>query len=292
MLLCAAATAAAAQQPADSAARQRATRDSLARCDSIVSASAVDSIGAALFISVRRSDGGPLDHARAHALSMTIGAAFVPPHPFRLAVFDGPTLMRVLRPTAPDTSELRAPTVTGVYRVVADSVGAISRTSVVRTGLTTGFDSASIRAIHDVAPVKDLFIPPDHGDSMWLDVRVSTDSIGGAVRLVSMQFPRMPIIDAVPLRDSPPPVFPEDEKADSVTSGDVVFRFIIDPSGVPVIGTVESVRASSLSFVRSALIALYKDRFQPATIRGCAVAQVVEYTFSFVLPESFGALRH
>jgi TonB family protein len=88
----------------------------------------------------------------------------------------------------------------------------------------------------------------------------------------------------VPQRDNPPPVFPEDEKADSVTTGEVVLRFVVDRSGLPDMATIELVRATSLSFARAAIVALPSQRFQPATIHGCAVAQAIDYSFSFVLP--------
>jgi TonB family protein len=94
----------------------------------------------------------------------------------------------------------------------------------------------------------------------------------------------MPVIDAMPRRDNPPAAFPEDEKADSVTSGEVVLRFVVDRTGTPDLATIELVRATSLSFARAAVMALPSQRFEPATIRGCAVAQAVDYSFGFVLP--------
>jgi outer membrane biosynthesis protein TonB len=114
-------------------------------------------------------------------------------------------------------------------------------------------------------------------------VRFSTDSTIDGHRIIAATFPRMPVVDAVPKRDNPPPAFPEDEKADSVTSGEVVLRFVVDRSGTPDLATIELVRATSLSFAKAAVIALPSQRFEPATIRGCAVAQVIDYSFSFVV---------
>jgi hypothetical protein len=118
---------------------------------------------------------------------------------------------------------------------------------------------------------------------MRVDVRISTDSSADARRMIVATFPRMPVIDAVPKRDNPPPVFPEDERADSVTAGEAVLRFVVDRSGMPDMTTIELVRATSLSFARAAIIALPSQRFEPATIRGCAVGQAIDYSFSFVL---------
>jgi hypothetical protein len=66
----------------------------------------------------------------------------------------------------------------------------------------------------------------------------------------------------------------------------VVLRIVVDQSGGLAPGTIEVSRATNLDFLRAALTSLPAQRFAPATIRGCPVAQAVEYSFSFVLPES------
>jgi len=121
---------------------------------------------------------------------------------------------------------------------------------------------------------------------MRVEVRLSTDSLAGARRLVAATFPRMPIVNAMPVRDNPAPVFPDDEKGDSTTTGEVVFRLVVDRDGAPVMETVELVRATSLSFVRAALAILPKHKFTPATIHGCAVSQRVDYPFTFASPSA------
>ncbi|HWH50731.1 MAG TPA: energy transducer TonB [Gemmatimonadaceae bacterium] len=274
-----------AQQPVDSVARARIAHDSLARCDSIVGASRVDSVDAALFISVRRSDGRPLGPEQTSALESNIGAAFVAPRPFKLTVFAGPALIPALSLAAAAAPVLRSPTVTGTYRLSSDSAGVASQPIVVRAALAPGFDSAAMRAIEDLSALHSLFLPPRGAASMRIDVRWSTDSLPGALRLVSMHFPRMPVVDASPVRPVPAPAFPDAARGDSLTSGQVVLRVVIDPSGAPRLDAVEAVRATSVDFVRAALESLVAQRFHPATIGGCAVPQLVDYPVSFVLPE-------
>jgi Gram-negative bacterial TonB protein C-terminal len=280
-----AANALGAQRPVDSAARARITQDTLARCDSIVGASRVDSTDAALFISVRRSDGGPLGPEQTSALESNIGAAFAAPRPFKLTVFTGPALIPALRLAAAAAPVLRSPTVTGTYRLSSDSAGVVSRPVVVRAALAPGFDSAAMRAIEDLSTFHSLFLPPRGAGSMRINVRWSTDSLPGALRVVSMHFPRMPVVDASTLRPAAAPEFPEAARADSLTSGQVVLRVVIDRSGAPRLDAVEAVRATSIDFVRAALESLVAQRFHPATIGGCAVPQLVDYPVSFVLPE-------
>jgi outer membrane biosynthesis protein TonB len=120
---------------------------------------------------------------------------------------------------------------------------------------------------------------------MRAEVRFSTDSSLISRRITSASFPRMPVVNAVPLRDNPPPVFPEEEKGDSTVLGEVVFRFVVARDGQPVMETVELVRGSSLNFVRAALAILPQQKFTPATIRGCSVSQRVEYPFTFAAPD-------
>jgi len=269
---------------ASSAHAQRQPVDT-SRCDSIVAAARVDSVPAAIFLAVRRIDGAALPVMQAQVIADYIRAAFLPPSPFRMTTFSGPARMRVLRPVASDTGvDLRAPMITGVYRFTATKRGAHITPTVVRTSLVPGFDSAAVAAIVDVGRFRDVLVPPENDDSMRVDVRMSTDSSADSRRMIAATFPRMRVADAVPKRDNPPPVFPEDEKADSVTTGEVVLRFVIDRSGLPDMATIELVRATSLSFARAAVMALPAQRFEPATIHGCAVAQAIDYSFSFVLP--------
>jgi len=267
-----------------SSARAQEATPSTARCDSIVAASRADSVAAALFLSVVRVDDGELSGPDGNSIVHAIAAAFIAPRPFRLSVFNGPVLTRILRARTSDTtSELQTPTVTGVYRVNVTKAAAITRLQVVRASLMPGFDSAAVAAIQAAATLHELASPaPD--DSMRVEVRFSTDSLSGARRLISATFPRMPIVNTTPLRDNPPPIFPEEEKGDSTTTGDVLLRFVVDRDGKPFMETVELVRATSLSFVRAALAILPKQKFTPATIHGCAVSQRVDYPFTFAAP--------
>jgi hypothetical protein len=266
-------------------ARAQQQQPDTARCDSIVAAARVDSVPVAIFLAVRRVDGPALPVMQTGEMGDYIRAAFRAPSPFRLTTFAGPARMRVLRPVASDTiPDLRAPMITGVYRFTATKNMTPITPIVMRASLIPGFDSAAIAAINDMGRVQQVLMPPVDADSMRIDVRFSTDSTIDGRRMIAASFPRMPVVDAVPRRDNPPPAFPDDEKADSVTSGEVVLRFVVDRTGAPDLATIELVRATSLSFARAAVIALPSQRFAPATIRGCAVGQVIDYSFSFVLP--------
>ena len=156
----------------------------------------------------------------------------------------------------------------------------------IRASLLTGFDSAAVSAIRSVGQIEDIWVPDDAADSAVMELRFSTDSMPGSRRLVSAHFPRMPVVDAVPLRDNPIPGFPEDARLDSIPSGDIVLRFVVDRSGTPALETVEVVRGHWLSFLRESIAALPRQRFKPATIDGCAVAQVVELAFNFINPDA------
>src|SRR5262245_40925853 len=107
----------------------------------------------------------------------------------------------------------------------------------------------------------------------------------------------MPVIDVTAKPNNPTPQYPETEKRDSV-EGNVVLRFIVDRTGEPVAGTAMVVRGTSQGFVLAALATLPNLRFTPATIAGCAVAQMVDYPFNFirprgsVAPPAHGHARH
>jgi hypothetical protein len=237
-----------------------------------------------LFVLVRRLD-GELPELQPTAIAERLRIAFVPPKPFRLTVFSGPARMRTLRPVPSDSGgELRAPLVIGVYRFTSVKGKLLERARVVRRSLMPGFDSAATAAIIQGSADREAFAPPEPDDSMTVDVWFSSDSMAKSQRMFAAQFPRMRVIDAVPNRDNPPAAFPDSAKADSTTTGEVVLRFVVDRQGSPEPGTIELLRATSISFVRAAFEALPKQRFRPATIGGCAVAQTVDYSFSFVVP--------
>jgi len=194
--------------------------------------------------------------------------------------------MRVLHRLAADSAaEPRAPTLTGVYRYLSKKDSLVGRIQTLRTSLVPGFDDAAIDAIGAAGTFADVrSMAEGDVDSMYVEVRFSTDSATDSYRVAAGDFPRMPVVDAVSRRDNPPAEFPPSAKADSVTTGEVVLRFVVDRSGSVTPGTVEVSRASSIDFLKEALKSLPAQRFAPATIRGCPVAQLVDYSFSFVLP--------
>ena len=254
------------------------------RCDSVVANARVDSTPSAMFISIKRTDGGEWIGNEEFQLLTTIAGVFAPPIPFRLNVFAGGAVTRSLRVRGADTvSELRAPTVTGVYRVIADASGTVKSIRIARVSLMPGFDSAAVSAIEQAAMIKQLFKP--EGDSLRIEVRFSTDSTLGARRLFSATFPRFRVVDARPLPNNPAPVFPDSERIGGATSGEIVVRFVVNRLGEPIFETIEIVRGTSLAFAREALTVLAAQRFTPATIHGCAVAQRIDYPFTFVAPE-------
>lgn len=257
-----------------------------ARCDSIVAAARVDTVPSALYISVqlREVDLDPDDEAR---MINDIASRFVPPVPFRMSVFEGPQLMSALRLRGGDTMpKPRAPTVTGTYRITAAPDGRLLTVRTIRESLVRGFDSSATTAIESLATAPGFIPALDTDDSVHIVVRIATDSIVGSRRLFSATFPRMPVVDVVLQLGNPAPAFPKVEQQDSVTAGEVLLRFVVDHHGVPMLSTVEDVRASSINFLQAALAVLPAQRFIPATVRGCPVAQQVDYLFSFAVPRA------
>jgi TonB-like protein len=253
------------------------------RCDSIIAAARLDSVPARLFVAATRMDGPDLSTSQREKLLSTIVASFLPPVPFRLTVFGGGVQMRALRSRESGRrADPRAPVVTGRYRVYASRNGDSLRIALVRASLMPGFDEAALDAIRSLKGTGAL-APPLGLDSMIVDIRFTSQPGPDARQFVEAFFPRMPVVDAVPALDNPSPRFPDDERADSATAGEVVFALVIDRSGSPAMETVEVVRGSSMSFVREALRILPQQRFTPATIQGCPVAQEIEYPVTFVL---------
>ena len=261
-----------------------------AKCDSMLAAAKIGDVETGLFVSVQRTDAGELAERHATSIVLNVGAAFVPPRPFRVSVFSGPPLLRTLHTNSADAAGgVRTPTLTGIYRVSSRASDKTIKVRVIRQSMLAGFDSAAVEAVQAASMIEGLLLPPIGEDSMVADIRFSSDSMAGARRLVSAKFPRIRLVDASPMMGNPPAVYPPAALPDSL-SGEVVLRFIVGRDGLAIPGTAEVIRASSFDFLQAALEALARQRFKPATVGGCAVAQVVEYPFSFNAPLS--APRH
>jgi hypothetical protein len=275
------------------------------RCDSIVFAARRDSIRAALYVGVvTPTVESPADQRR--VMSLAIGTGFVAPRPFRVSVFSGPAQMRTIRRLGSDTSTaLRAPSVTGIYRAFVKRGTEAAKVEVLRASLVPGFDSAAIDAIRSGIVLVDVFQPPIGVDSIQLEVTFGTDSMPNSIKIVEAVFPRMPVIDAVPRPDNPPPKTPTPYIAldallplvrgggeDSTRRQDILLRFVVDRAGLPAMETIEVLRGNSMPYLRAALEALPLQRFTPARVNGCAVAQVMSYPFAFVSPTPGVPLRH
>lgn len=270
--------------PALAAQDTSAARASDVRCDSIVARARADTITSGLFLAVKRVDGGELATAQITDMLLITGAAFVPPTPFRLTVFSGPALTPSFRRISTSTQPvLRSPTLTGGYRVKVGTGGSFASLETIRASLMPGFDSAAVNAIRAAGDTKGLFAPRDGTPSATIDFRFATDSMGGpgwtVQRLVTTIFPRMPVTDATVQPGSGNADLPQTERREGLPT-ETVLRFVVDRTGEPIMETMEIVRGSSIDFVRAALTALSKQRFVPARIQGCAVAQLVEFPFT------------
>lgn len=256
-------------------------RPDTVRCDSILALAAVDSVPTVVFLSVEQVDSDWMSFDQLEMIESSIASYFHAPRPFRLSVFAGPSLVSGLRISAPGDSAgvPREPSIIGTYRVDVTDRKTISNPTVVRASLLPGFDDAVIAAVRSAAFLG-RSSRTESGDWTRLAIRVSTDSLDGALRLAEGTFPRMRVRDAAPLTRKRP-AFPPDARALGFDRGEVVLRFVVDRDGRAALETVEVVRAAALPFARAAIVALGDQTFKPATIGGCPVAQLVEFPFLF-----------
>ncbi len=259
---------------------QTASTDS-ARCDSLIAREVVDSVITAIYVSVQEIGTDWMTPEQRDEMQSSISGGFVAPRPLRLSVFEGPSLVRGLRISSSGDSlgVPRAPSILGAYRLDVSDDGGTDGPVVIRSSLLPGFDAAVVAAIRSAYGTGPVF-RPTATDRWHLQIYVSTDSLDGARRLAQGTFPRMRVRDAsaTPQRR---PLFPADARADSIEHGETVLRFVVDRTGKPALETVEIVRVSAFPFARAAVVTLATSRFNPATIGGCPVAQLVEFPFVF-----------
>jgi hypothetical protein len=274
-----------------SARAQDSTATVPVNCDSAIASARVDSVSVGIFFSVDRLD-DELAPAHGTIIATAVATALRLPAPWRAEVFDGPPQMRALRRIGTGAGgELRAPSITGVYRYTATRDQPVKHAEVVRASLVGGLDSAMLAAIREASVIREVAQLREGEDSMRVQVRVSTDSGPTSHRLMTLEFPRMRVVDAVPARGNPPAALPEELRGASFQE-EVLLRFVVDRQGLPDLSTVELARGRSGPLIRAALQALTAQFFTPASVAGCAVSQVVYYPFSFHSEAEKPPLRH
>ena len=262
------------------------------RCDSILRAAQVDSVGVTARAILIRRDGPALPPRLRGFVLESILSHFTPPKPLRLPVFSpGPAPMRMLHAEhlGEDSVSSREPVLYGVYDFSILRSGRISGVNAAIPTMTSDFDSQVMAAIQ--ATVADslpaIATRALGGDAIALELRISTGAEDTRFRVPSEKlftatFPRLRLIDAKPADVRPLPEYPEDERDDG-RDGEVMLRVVIDGSGAPVIPTLEVLHATSPAFALAAARTLARYHFAPARVGACTVPQVVELPFWFSL---------
>jgi TonB family protein len=263
-----------------------------ARCDSVLRAAQVDSVGVTARAYLIRRD-GPTMPPRARAFLLeSILSHFTAPQPLRLPVFGpGPAPMRMLHAEhlGADSSSIREPVLYGVYDFSILRSGGITAVKISVPTMAPSFDARVIAAIQgsvaDSAPA--IVTRALGGDAVAVELRISTGPEDTRFRVPSEKlftatFPRLRLVDAKPKGVLPLAEYPEEERDDG-RDGEVMLRVVVDGSGGAIISTMEVLHATSPAFALSAARALARYNFSPARVGSCAVPQVVEIPFWFSL---------
>jgi TonB family protein len=114
------------------------------------------------------------------------------------------------------------------------------------------------------------------GDMMTaVRFRVPVLELGGAQAFAEKDVQQVAHVrTVVPLR------YPEDLRNMNM-SGEVLMRFVVEPTGSVRPGSVNVVRSTHPSFTRTVMEALRTMKFDPARVGGIAVPQLVEEPFTF-----------
>lgn len=271
---------------------QRDTSSANARCDSVLRASRVDTVGVTARAYLIRRDGGTLPQRARAFLLEAILSHFVPPTPLRLPVFaPGPSPMRMLHAEhlGGDSASSREPVLYGVYDFSILRSGAIIRVTTSVPTMTPSFDARMISAIEgivaDSAPA--IVTRALDADVIAVELRVSTGPEDTRFRvppekIFAATFPRLRVIDAKPTGILPLAEYPEEERDDG-RDGEVMLRVVVDGSGAAIIPTLEVLHATSPAFALAAARTLARYHFSPARVGSCTVPQIVEIPFWFSL---------
>jgi hypothetical protein len=262
------------------------------RCDSVIRAARVDSVENKVRAYLLPSEGENIREQDRQLLLQAILTRLQVPTPLQLPVFaPGPVALRMLKraPTSSDSVALRAPVLYGVYDFRLRRSGTVDSVRARVETLVPGFDSSVVAAIRGIAgdPVLATLSSEVKRDPLRLELRISSLPTDSHIRVrpltvLTATFPRIAMVDAAPSPSNLAPVYPDEERADG-DDGEVVVRAVVDATGVPVISTMEVIRATSPAFALSALRALAGHRYTSAHVGACGMPQVVEVPFWFSL---------
>ncbi|HKW49629.1 MAG TPA: energy transducer TonB [Gemmatimonadaceae bacterium] len=263
-----------------------------ARCDSVLRAAQVDTVGVTARAYLVRRDGATMPPRARMFLLESILSHFLPPKPLRLPVFaPGPSPMRMLHAEhlGADSAASREPVLYGVYDFSILRSGGITKVTTGVPSMTPAFDARIIAAIEgtvaDSAPA--IVARALGGDVIALELRISTGPEDTrfrvpTARLFAATFPRLRLNDARTTGVLPLAEYPEDERDDG-RDGEVMLRVVVDGSGAAIIPTLEVLHATSPAFALAAARTLARYHFMPARVGSCTVPQVVEIPFWFSL---------
>ena len=87
---------------------------------------------------------------------------------------------------------------------------------------------------------------------------------------------------ATPAPGSPAPRYPAALKAERI-EGEVLMQFVVDQDGTVMAGSQKVIRATNPAFVEAVVASLPNLRFNPATVNGRAVRQLVQMPYEFAV---------
>jgi TonB family protein len=172
-----------------------------------------------------------------------------------------------------------------VFTVMRD--GRLADFGLAATSLSPSFDDHllhALAALDSTGAVPPL--PADVGSDavrIYLEVDADRDSTLVSEPLFVAQMPVWVMGQrAIPNPNGPFPRYPVHLEMAHV-SGSVLFSFVVDDTGVPVMETVRLHHTTRPEFAKAVRDVLPKIRFTPARIDGCPVAQRVQMPFQFTI---------
>lgn len=246
------------------------------RCDSLPSP--VDTTVETVYITVEaplRKE--PLSAQYADELLGAFRDAFVAPRVANVPVFS----------TGAADSSRMMPSVFGEVELLLDSSGALSEVRLTQSSMSAALDRAILDAPHRADSLHRL---PDAGavggitEPLFIVLHAARPARGLWEPLFQVRVPEWSEgHDAARItRGTATPSYPE-AGLNRGLGDTVVFEFVIDAGGHPVASTVRIVSAHYREFARAAMSGLMHTRFRPASIRGCAVQQLVMLPWAFMV---------
>lgn len=185
--------------------------------------------------------------------------------------------------TVDSTSLIGAPRLTGQVSVDVTATGAMTyqwQSEPRSMLLKLSVDSALARGASSKGFLETIESQPPKAQRFELKLRTDEPPPGQAVILMRVRLPYLAVATPATRIGGPDPLYPRDQLATG-QGGYVDLEYIVGPNGRADASSLVVFAGTSQAFVAASRYAIVNSRYEPASVAGCPVSQLVRQRISY-----------